>query len=171
MAIVDMERWAVERLARQLIPIFEQRSTITMMVADLDDVKRWREQNLACVACEPADDGHRHLPTPSAHDVLASALGRSGNEQSAAEAFRFALGRSEDPGTLRAILAEALRQVDALAGRDRAREIELLQKKHWRSRLGSRWACGGSEADGRGGCPASTLRLARWPPRGGRVRP
>lgn len=88
---------------------------------------RGRQQNVVCVACEPADDGHRRLPAGSAHDVLVNVIRRSGSERSATEAFRFALRRSEDAPTLRATLAEALRQVDALAGRDRSREIELLR--------------------------------------------
>jgi hypothetical protein len=38
---------------------------------------RGREHNLACVVREPFDDGHRHQPAPSAHDLLAAALRRA----------------------------------------------------------------------------------------------
>ena len=90
---------------------------------------RGREQNLACVACEPVDDGHRRLPAPSAHDVLTAALGRIGSDGSATEAFRAGLAQAADTSTIRAVLAEALRRVDALAGPDRSQEIERLRQE------------------------------------------
>lgn len=90
---------------------------------------RGREQNLACVACEPLDDGHRRLPAPSAHDILATALGRIGSDGSATEAFRAGSAQALDTSTIRAVLAEALRRVDALAGPDRSQENERLRHK------------------------------------------
>ena len=48
---------------------------------------RGRAHNLAAVACEPMDDGHRRLRAPSAADVLGTALGRRGTELSATEIF------------------------------------------------------------------------------------
>ena len=90
---------------------------------------RGREHNLACVVCEPVDDGHRHQPAPSARDMFSAALGRSGTERSATEAFRTGLEQAVDTSTLRAVLAEALRRVDALAGPDRSQEIERLRQK------------------------------------------
>ncbi|MGH9106356.1 MAG: C-terminal helicase domain-containing protein [Acidimicrobiales bacterium] len=90
---------------------------------------RGRTCNLAVVVTEPLDDGHRRHPAPTAHDVFAGALGRSGAEQSATEVVRSVLAHSHDVGVLRAVLADALRRVDDLAGRDRSREIGLLQRK------------------------------------------
>jgi hypothetical protein len=90
---------------------------------------RGRVRNLACAVTEPLDDGHRHLPAPTANDVLAAALSRSGAELSAIETVRSVLSHSNDVGVLRAVLTDALGRVDALAGRDQTREIELLQRK------------------------------------------
>jgi hypothetical protein len=90
---------------------------------------RGRQQNLACVVCEPVDDGHRRLPAPSAHDVLTAALGRTGSRGSATEAFRAGLAHAAETGTMRAVLAEVLRRIDALAGPDRSQEIERLGQK------------------------------------------
>lgn len=103
---------------------------------------RGRTSNLAVVVTEPLDDGHRHFPAPTAHDVLVAALGRSGAERSATEVRRSVLSHSQDVGVLRAVLADALRQVDVLAGHDRTREIELLQRK-----MGSADAAGRAEAE------------------------
>jgi hypothetical protein len=90
---------------------------------------RGREHNLACLACEPMDDGHRRLLAPVAADVLTAALGRQGTELSATETVRAALSRRPgDQGSLRATLSEALRQLDAIAGKDRSKEIEGLQR-------------------------------------------
>jgi hypothetical protein len=108
---------------------------------------RGRRRNLACVVTEPLDDGHLHLPAPTAHDVLAAALGRSGAEPSATEAVRSALSHSRDMGVLRAVLADALRRVDTLAGCDHTMEVELLRQKT------------GGHADG----PAEAERLTTLP--------
>jgi conjugative relaxase-like TrwC/TraI family protein len=90
---------------------------------------RGRMSNLVVVVTEPLDDGHRHFPAPIAHDVLAAALGHNGAEQSATEAVCSVLSHSQDVGVLRAVLADALRRMDDLAGHDRSGEIELLQRK------------------------------------------
>ncbi len=71
---------------------------------------RGREHNLACVACEPFDDGHRHQPAPSTQDVLGAALRRSGNETSATEAGRAGLASAEQPGIVAGALAQAVRR-------------------------------------------------------------
>jgi hypothetical protein len=70
---------------------------------------RGREHNLACVVREPFDDGHRHHPAPSAQDVLAAALRRSGNEASATEAARADLGSPGYQDEVKAVLAQVLR--------------------------------------------------------------
>jgi conjugative relaxase-like TrwC/TraI family protein len=90
---------------------------------------RGRARNLACAVTEPLDDGHRARRAPTAHDVLAAALGRSGAELSAIETVRSVLGHSQDVRVLRAVLSDALGRVDALAGRDRTTAIEQLQRK------------------------------------------
>jgi hypothetical protein len=87
---------------------------------------RGRDHNLACVVCEPLDDGHRYVAAPNAEDVLAAALRRTGSELSATETFRAGLDAANDFDSLRAALLEAYRQVEALAGRDRSGEIERL---------------------------------------------
>ena len=71
---------------------------------------RGREHNLACVVCEPFDDGHRHKQAPSAQDVLAAALRSSGNEVSATEAGRAELGSPGYRVDVKAVLAHALRR-------------------------------------------------------------
>ena len=106
---------------------------------------RGRQHNLACVACEPSDDGYRRLLAPSASDVLRAALGRSGNELSATETSRTVLAsRSDEQASLRAALAEALRRVDALAGRDRSKEMASLQRQAARH-AGASDQAGGAE--------------------------
>ena len=63
--------------------------------------RRWRPatwHNLACVVCEPVDDGHHHQPARSARDMFSAALGRSGSERSATEAFRAGLEQAVDRG-------------------------------------------------------------------------
>jgi hypothetical protein len=87
---------------------------------------RGRDHNLACVVREPLDDGHRCVAAPSAEDVLAAALRRTGSEASATETFRASLDVADDFDSLRAALLEASRQVDALAGPDRTAAIERL---------------------------------------------
>jgi ATP-dependent exoDNAse (exonuclease V) alpha subunit len=57
---------------------------------------RGRDHNLACVVCEPLDDGHRYVIAPSTNDVLSAALRRTASELSATETFRAALDRSYD---------------------------------------------------------------------------
>jgi hypothetical protein len=79
---------------------------------------------VACVVCEPLDDGHRYVAAPSVLDVLNSALRRGSNEVSATETFRTALDASDDFDSLRAALLEAYRQVAVMAGPDRSGEIE-----------------------------------------------
>ena len=86
-------------------------------------------RNLACVACEPVDDGHRRLSPPSAHDMVTAALGRIGTDPSATEAFRARIAQAADTNAIRAVLVEALRRVDALAGPDCSQEIERLRHK------------------------------------------
>ena len=61
--------------------------------------------------------------------MLTAALGRSGSDGSATEAFRAGLAQAADTSTIRAVLAEALRRVDALAGPDRSTEIERVRQK------------------------------------------
>lgn len=78
---------------------------------------RGREHNLACVVREPFDDGHRLQPAPSAHDVLAAALHRSGNEASATEAARAELGSPGYQEVVKAVLAHALRRRQDLSRR------------------------------------------------------
>jgi hypothetical protein len=87
---------------------------------------RGRDHNLACVVREPLDDGHRYVAAPSAEDVLAAALRRTGSEASATETFQASLDVADDFDSLRAALLEANRQVDALAGPDRSAAIERL---------------------------------------------
>lgn len=43
MAVINLERIAVERLAREMAPAFRQKSLITARVAELDNVERWRK--------------------------------------------------------------------------------------------------------------------------------
>ena len=57
---------------------------------------RGRQLNVACVVCEPADDGHGFLPAPSARDVLDAALRRSDVELAATEAFLVSLEQTDD---------------------------------------------------------------------------
>ena len=78
---------------------------------------------------EPFDDGHRHLPAPEAHDVLAAALGRSGADQSATEAVRSLLSHSHDVGVLEPYLPMPSTEWTPSPGRDHGGEIELLQRK------------------------------------------
>ena len=118
---------------------------------------RGREQNLACVACEPVDDGHRRLPAPTAHDTLTAALGRSGSDGSATEAFRAGLEQAAGTSTIRAVLAEALRRVDALAGPDRSQEIERLRQKVARRANDAAGACEDERLRGLFGC--STVQV------------
>jgi hypothetical protein len=42
LALVDLERKAVERLARQLIPHLVASDIVTAEVKDLDNVEQWR---------------------------------------------------------------------------------------------------------------------------------
>ncbi|MGH9068257.1 MAG: AAA family ATPase, partial [Acidimicrobiales bacterium] len=84
--------------------------------------------NFACVVCEPADPDHGRLRRPSPHDVLVSALRRSGAERSATEVLRAEQGRVEDLDTLRAALGEARRRIDAASGPDRFDEIVNLRQ-------------------------------------------
>ena len=67
---------------------------------------RGRGHNLACVVCEPLDDGHSRRSAPSAHDVLAAALCRTGNELSATEAARAGLASLGQPGTVEGCLLD-----------------------------------------------------------------
>ncbi len=76
---------------------------------------RGREHNLACVVCEPLDDGHRRRSAPSAQDVLAAALHRTGSEGSATEAARAELGGPQHSDPTRGALAEAFRRQQATA--------------------------------------------------------
>ncbi|MDA8355339.1 MAG: hypothetical protein M0Z95_03345, partial [Actinomycetota bacterium] len=109
----------------QAVLVVDQATTAEHLYVGLT---RGRQHNLACVACEPLDDGHRRHLAPSAADLLRAALGRSGNELSATETSRAVLSpRPDDQASLRAALAEALRQVDSLAGKDRSKEIAALQ--------------------------------------------
>jgi conjugative relaxase-like TrwC/TraI family protein len=117
---------------------------------------RGRERNLACVVCEPVDDGHRHQPAPSAQDMFSAALGRSGGERSATEAFRAGLVQAADTSALRAVLAEALRRVDALAGPNCSQEIERL-----RQNLAGR-AYGASEAERLRGLVVAQQSRSDW---------
>jgi hypothetical protein len=111
----------------QAVLVVDQATTAEHLYVGLT---RGCQHNLACVACEPSDDGHRRLLALSAADVLKKALGRRGIELSATETSRAVLAsRREDRASLRAALAEALRQVDALAGRDRSKEIAALQRR------------------------------------------
>ena len=111
----------------QAVLVVDQATTAEHLYVGLT---RGRQHNLVCVACEPLDDGHRRHLAPSAADVLRAALGRSGNELSAIETSRAAAShRPDDQASLRAVLAEAIRQVDALAGRDCSHEIAALQRK------------------------------------------
>jgi hypothetical protein len=73
-------------------------------------LSRGREHNLACVACEPLDDGHRPQSAPSIQDVLGAALRRSGNEASATEAGRAELAGAGQPGIVAGSLAQAVRR-------------------------------------------------------------
>lgn len=100
---------------------------------------------MACVVCAPVDDGHRYLPAPSARDVLEAALRRSDVELAATEAFLVMLEQTDDLVTLQAALGEALRRVDAMAGRDRSREIDLFRHRAARC-AGSEEALARSEA-------------------------
>jgi conjugative relaxase-like TrwC/TraI family protein len=88
---------------------------------------RGRHHNQAWVVCEPLDDEHRLVEAPGARDVLAAALRRSGSEWSATETWRAGLDQRDDAATLRAVLAEARRQIDAAAGPDRRAEIDRLR--------------------------------------------
>jgi hypothetical protein len=90
---------------------------------------RGRERNLACVVCEPADDGHRRQPPPIAQDVLTTALRRSGSGGSATEASRAGSATAADTSIIRTVLAEALRRVDTVAGPECSHEIERLRQK------------------------------------------
>ncbi len=40
--VVDLERRRVEDLARELLPLFQERGTIAVATADVEDVERWR---------------------------------------------------------------------------------------------------------------------------------
>ncbi|MBW3642297.1 MAG: hypothetical protein KY447_05220 [Actinobacteria bacterium] len=40
--VVDLERQRVEALARDLVPLLQERGTVVMSVAELGDVQRWR---------------------------------------------------------------------------------------------------------------------------------
>ena len=126
----------------QAVLVVDQATTAEHLYVGLT---RGRQHNLACVACEPMDDGHRRPLAPSAADVLRAALGRRGAELSATETSRAALSRHpDDQASLRAALAEALRQVDALAGRDRSKEIVALRRRAARH-AGASELAGGAE--------------------------
>jgi hypothetical protein len=98
-----------------------------LVVGAATTATRGRDHNLACVVCEPLDDGHRYMAAPGAQDVLAAALCRTGSELSATETFRASLEVADDFDSLRAALLEADRQVEALAGPDRSVEIQRLR--------------------------------------------
>jgi hypothetical protein len=90
---------------------------------------RRRQQNIAGVVTEAADDRHLRPPAPSAHDVLTSALRRSGSDGSATEAFRAGLAQATETNTVRPVPGEALRRVDALAGPDCSQEVNRLRQR------------------------------------------
>lgn len=92
-------------------------------------MSRGRHTNLAVVVREEPDIAHGRFVSPTAVEVFARVLRRSGADTSATDVLRTELGRAEDPAVLGEALAEARREVDRLAGPDRRSDIADLERK------------------------------------------
>ena len=92
-------------------------------------MSRGRHSNLAVVVCEEPDVAHGRFVRPSAEEIFARVLRRSGADTSATDVLRDELRRAEDPAVLHEALAEARREVDRQAGPDRTSDIADLEPR------------------------------------------
>jgi conjugative relaxase-like TrwC/TraI family protein len=90
-------------------------------------LSRGRQSNTACVITEPTGDEHQTAHPKEPQQVLEAVMGRSGNEPSATQVWRQQLDHIYDLPSLKSLLAECRRRVDAAAGPDRQPEINRLQ--------------------------------------------